>query len=62
MWYDRDTALPVRIRAKVDEQDRWIVNLFKVQTGVKIKDEIFDTTPPPPSEEGWQVQINRLEE
>ncbi|MFW6059345.1 MAG: LolA family protein [Phycisphaeraceae bacterium] len=54
VWYDRDTALPMRVRGQERGRDHWTVDLADAETGVDIDEPRFDTRPP--QEPGWQIE------
>ena len=59
VWYDRQTRLPVVVRAEEKGQDHLTARLTNTATDVDIPDATFDTSPP--DEPGWQVQTEELD-
>lgn len=57
VWYDRETALPVRVRGQERGKDHWTLDLMRTETGIEIDPSLFDTRPP--DEPGWQVEYTK---
>ena len=60
LWFDACTYLPLCMQAvNEDEESETIIILRNLQVDIELEADLFDTTPP--DDEGWQVQIDRIE-
>jgi len=60
-WFDRDSLLPVMVHTVDDAEAEniTIIRLREVEVDVQMQDALFNTQPP--TQPGWQIEINPLE-
>ncbi|MHC4975218.1 MAG: LolA family protein [Planctomycetota bacterium] len=61
LWYDRETLLPRMSIAELQSGDISVVQLLNVRTNEALPQSAFEIDPPAP-EDGWQVQIEPIEQ